>query len=173
MRSKTIVSDQSAGIGSDEYYGYQNDLLDTVTRNLNSFGIDLQNDSVHLIKGLLQETMRIDQPVAFAHIDVDWYEPVMFCLRHIFPRLVTGGSMIFDDYHDWGGCRKAVDEYLRTCVGQFEVNDRARHLKVIRVKKEHFKIERPALPSMGCPRFSLPGMNRIDLMKPERLIVVL
>ena len=65
-----------------------------------------------LIKGLVQDTMRIDQPVAFAHVDVDWYEPVLTCLQRVFPKLVEGGSIILDDYHDWGGCRKATDEYI-------------------------------------------------------------
>jgi asparagine synthase (glutamine-hydrolysing) len=76
--------------------------------------------------------MKITQPVAFAHIDVDWYEPVMFCLQHIAPNLVVGGRIIFDDYHCWGGCRKAVDEYLRTVVGQFELDDSTGAMKMTR-----------------------------------------
>ena len=63
--------------------------------------------------------MTINQPVAFAHVDVDWYEPVMTCLSRVFPSLVIGGSIILDDYHDWGGCRKATDEFLRKIPGQF------------------------------------------------------
>ena len=86
-----------------------------------------------LIKGFVQETMRLDRPVALAHIDVDWYEPVMTCLERVFPNLVDGGSIILDDYHDWGGCRKATDEYLARVVGQFEVDDSARSMKVTRL----------------------------------------
>jgi asparagine synthase (glutamine-hydrolysing) len=55
--------------------------------------------------------MVIEQPVAFAHIDVDWYEPVLTSLKRIFPHLVVGGSIILDDYHDWGGCRKATENF--------------------------------------------------------------
>jgi asparagine synthase (glutamine-hydrolysing) len=77
--------------------------------------------------------MHIDQPVAFAHVDVDWYEPVSTCLERIFPRLVEGGSIILDDYHDWGGCRKAADEYLRGIAGQFALDDSAGSMKIIRM----------------------------------------
>lgn len=133
-RYQTIVAGKSAGIGGDRYYGYEENLLDKVTGNFAAFGIDLAARKVRLIKGLLQETMRIDGAVAFAHIDVDWYEPVKTALERIFPRLVVGGSIVFDDYYDWGGCRKAVDEYLRTIVGQVEIDGSAGSLRVTRMR---------------------------------------
>lgn len=133
-RYKTIVEGKSTGIGGDKYYGYQENLYDIVQSNLKIFGINCEDKSVSLIKGLVQDTMKIDQPVAFAHIDVDWYEPVMVCMRRIFPNLVLGGSIILDDYHDWGGCRKATDEYLREVAGQFVLDDSARSLKITRVR---------------------------------------
>jgi hypothetical protein len=33
-------------------------------------------------------------------------------LHHLFPRLVSGGVLIVDDYGHWKGARQAVDEYL-------------------------------------------------------------
>jgi hypothetical protein len=133
-RYRTIVEGKSTGIGGDKYYGYQENLYDVVQSNLKNFGINCEEQSVSLIKGLVQDTMKIDQPVAFAHVDVDWYEPVMTCMRRVFPNLVLGGSIILDDYHDWGGCRKAVDEYLREVTGQFVLDDSARSLKITRVR---------------------------------------
>lgn len=132
-RYRTIVSGESSGIGGDKYYGYEENLYESVRCNLQSFGINCDAQSVSLIKGLLQDTMSIDQGVAFAHIDVDWYDPVMTCLQRIFPRLVPGGVIILDDYHDWGGCRKAADEYLRGCPGQFALDDMAGSMKITRV----------------------------------------
>jgi hypothetical protein len=133
-RYRTIVERKSTGIGGSKYYGYQENLYDLVRSNLRSFGINCEEQSVFLIKGLVQDTMKIDQPVAFAHVDVDWYEPVMTCLRRVFPNLVLGGSIILDDYYDWGGCRKATDEYLREVTGQFALDDSARSLKITRVR---------------------------------------
>jgi asparagine synthase (glutamine-hydrolysing) len=133
-RYRTIVEGKSKGIGGNKYYGYVENLYEVVHSNLESFGINCEEQSVSLIKGLVQETMKIDQPVAFAHVDVDWYEPVMTCLKCVFPNLVVGGSMILDDYYDWGGCRKATDEYLRRVAGQFVLDDSAGSMKITRIK---------------------------------------
>jgi hypothetical protein len=56
--------------------------------------------------------MQIDQPVALAHIDGDWYESVMTCLQRIEPHLSEEGILVIDDYDAWSGCRTAVDEYF-------------------------------------------------------------
>jgi asparagine synthase (glutamine-hydrolysing) len=133
-RYKIIVEGKSHGIGGDKYYGYQENLYEVVKSNLESFGINCEEQSVSLIKGMVQNTMKIDQPVAFAHVDVDWYEPVMTCLQRVFPKLVVGGSIILDDYHDWGGCRKATDEYLRGVQGQFILDDSASSMKITKIK---------------------------------------
>lgn len=132
-RYEEIKSGRSRGIGNDVYYGYRTDLFDTVLCNFRDFGVDLQSSRVHLIKGLLQETMSIDQPVALAHIDVDWYDPVMTCLKRIVPRLSVGGMIVMDDYHDWGGCRRAVDEFFAGINGAFTFDDSARSLKITRL----------------------------------------
>lgn len=131
-RYQTIVQGQSKGIDGDRYYGYIEDLYEVVKANLASFDLDCETHSITLIKGLLQDTMVLDRPVAFAHVDVDWYDPVKTCLERVFPRLVAGGSIILDDYHDWGGCRKATDEYLRQVVGQFSLDDSAGSMRITR-----------------------------------------
>jgi asparagine synthase (glutamine-hydrolysing) len=136
-RYQIILHGESVGIGGDLYYGYQRDLYETVQRNFANFGIRLEPQSVSLIKGLVQDTLQPRGPVALAHIDVDWYEPVMTCLERIFPQLVVGGSIILDDYHDWGGCRKATDEFLRRVMGSFTLDDRAGSLKVTKVDLRH------------------------------------
>jgi hypothetical protein len=136
-RYKTIVQGQSQGIGGDTYYGYRADLYDVVKANLKAFGIDEAKKSVTLVRGLVQDTLQPDGPVAFAHVDVDWYDPVMTCLQRVFPRLVVGGSIILDDYHDWGGCRKATDEFLRGAIGQFRLDDSAGSMKITRVDTRH------------------------------------
>jgi asparagine synthase (glutamine-hydrolysing) len=51
-------------------------------------------------------------PIALAHIDCDWYDPVRFCLHAVADKVSEGGIVIIDDYNDWGGCRKAVDEFI-------------------------------------------------------------
>jgi asparagine synthase (glutamine-hydrolysing) len=133
-RYKIITDGKSVEIGGDKYYEYQENLYDVVQSNFSKFGIDCNELSVTLVKGLVQDKMKIDQSIAFAHIDVDWYEPVITCLKRVFPNLVVGGSIILDDYHDWGGCRAATDEFLREVSGQYSIDDSAGSLKITRVK---------------------------------------
>jgi len=52
--------------------------------------------------------------VCFAHIDVDIYQSAKECLEFLYPKMVAGGIMIFDDY-DWHHClgnRKAIDDFF-------------------------------------------------------------
>jgi len=133
-RFQVIVDGKSSGLGEDKYYGYEDNLYELVQKNLKDFGIDEDEQSVSLVKGLVQDTMIINGPVAFAHIDVDWYDPVKTCLERIFPKLVPGGSLILDDYLVWGGCRKATDEYLLKVAGQNALDDSYTSLKITKIK---------------------------------------
>jgi O-methyltransferase len=113
-RYEVIKSGASTGIGGGEYYGYMKNLRDVVMGNFRKYGFDVDDRRIHLHRGLFQDTLHFqaDARVALAHIDCDWYEPVKLCLERIYPRLAVGGCMILDDYNDYQGCKKAVDEFL-------------------------------------------------------------
>lgn len=110
-RYRTIVSGQSEGIGTDEYYGYRTDLYEHVTGVLERFGAPV-GPNVRLHEGLFEDTLHVSEPVALAHLDCDWYEPVRLCLERIYPSLSSGGRLVIDDYFDYGGAREATDETL-------------------------------------------------------------
>lgn len=111
-RYREIVEGRAKGVGQADYYGYDADLLAAVQANFQQAGIDLAAAHVGLVKGLYAETLRIDAPVALAHLDCDWYDSVITCLTQIVPNLVPGGWLVVDDYFDWSGCRRAVDDYF-------------------------------------------------------------
>lgn len=111
-RYEVIKSGKSQGIKGGKYYGYEENLLDKVTENFQKYDLPIEENNVHLVKGLFQDTLLVNEPVALAHIDGDWYESVMTCLQQIEPHLIQGGILVIDDYDDWSGCRKAVDEYF-------------------------------------------------------------
>ena len=98
--------------GGAEYYGYRDNLYDEVTESFASHGVPVHESGVELIRGLFQDTIEIDEPVAFAHVDGDWYESTMTCLQRIVPWLSVGGRLVIDDYFKWSGCRTAVDEFF-------------------------------------------------------------
>lgn len=48
--------------------------------------------------------------VAFVHVDCDQYDSVKACIEMLWPLMVSGGVMYFDDYSWLDGATKAVDE---------------------------------------------------------------
>lgn len=111
-RYEKITKGDSIGIKKDLYYGYEKDLLGKVKGSLAEFNLTEEKDNIHLIQGLYEETLKIEEPIAFAHIDCDWYSSVMTSLNEIEPNLSKGGVMIIDDYYAWSGCKTAIDEYF-------------------------------------------------------------
>lgn len=118
-RYEAIKSGSSPGLGDDPYYGYESDLIGKVRDTFLRFELPLEENSVHLVEGLFEDTIVGDEPVALAHIDGDWYESVRICLERIGPRLVPGALMVIDDYDMWSGCRRAVDEFLASNPGRY------------------------------------------------------
>jgi asparagine synthase (glutamine-hydrolysing) len=112
-RYAVIAGGNSKGIGGDQYYGYRSDLYSEVVAAFRRFGLAVDGEQVALWKGLFEDTwpQRQPRPVAFAHIDCDWYDPVKFCLDAAAAQLSPGGILMLDDYHDYGGCRIAVEEF--------------------------------------------------------------
>jgi len=55
-----------------------------------------------------------DSRISFAHVDVDIYQSVLDCCRFIYPRLLPGGFMVFDDYGalSCSGAKVAIEEYF-------------------------------------------------------------
>jgi Macrocin-O-methyltransferase (TylF) len=111
-RYAQIAGGKAKGVGGATYYGYQDDLYQTVTDSFARLGVPAAEHNVELIQGLFEDTIDLHEPVAFAHLDGDWYESTMTCLERIAPRLVPGGRIVLDDYYKWSGCRTAVDEYF-------------------------------------------------------------
>lgn len=71
-------------------------------------------EQIHTYKGWFNETLP-DYPgseIAILRLDGDWYESTIECLEALYPRLVTGGCVIIDDYDDYQGCSRAVHDYL-------------------------------------------------------------
>jgi len=118
-RYEVISSGQSEGIKGNKYYGYEPDLYAKVHAVFTACGYPAESHNVRLIKGLIAGTLQVSDPVSLAHIDVDWYEPVLLSLERVVPWLSVGGHIVVDDYRDWSGCRRAVDEYFAGKQEQF------------------------------------------------------
>lgn len=112
-RYEVIRAGQSRGIGDRPYYGYIDNLFDVVCENFNRYGLPPDGRKIALCQGLFEDTLPAeDGPIAVAHIDCDWHDPVFFCLQAIHERLSPGGFIVLDDYNDYGGCRRATDAFV-------------------------------------------------------------
>ena len=87
--------------------------IEEVKNNLSS--VQYPEENLHFVKGKVEDTIpkQIPDKIAVLRLDTDWYESTKHELTHLFPKLVTGGVLIVDDYGHWAGAKKAVDEYFR------------------------------------------------------------
>ena len=129
-RYAVIAEGGASGPGGDVYYGYREDLYTEVRDSFGRLGVPVDQHHVDLVKGLFEDTIDLDGPVAFAHLDGDWYDSTMVCLSRIAPLLSPGGRLVVDDYYAWSGCQQAVDDYFRGRDG-FRLLERAK-LHVVR-----------------------------------------
>lgn len=86
--------------------------LDDVRSNI--LGTGYPEANIRFIEGPVEQTIPAASPerIALLRLDTDWYESTRHELEHLYPRLVSGGVMIIDDYGHWRGSGKATDEYL-------------------------------------------------------------
>jgi O-methyltransferase len=64
--------------------------------------------------GTFAEVAGVDR-YSFVHVDTDIYQSVLDCCTWFYPRLATGGALVFDDYGFLPyrlAARKAVDEFF-------------------------------------------------------------
>ena len=96
--------------------------LDEVKQNVMKTGYNLEK--LHFIKGKVENTLPEYAPkqISLLRLDTDWYESTKHELIHLFPRLVSGGVLILDDYGYWAGAKKAVDEYFSQNKTQILLN---------------------------------------------------
>ena len=76
----------------------------------------------HLVPGDIRETLppflerNPGLRISLLHLDVDLYEPTHYALQHLYPLVLTGGVVCFDEYAvvPWQGETRAADDYFGT-----------------------------------------------------------
>lgn len=71
-------------------------------------------ERVHYVQGMVEATVPQQAPeqISILRLDTDWYASTKHELEFLYPRLVSGGVLLIDDYGYWQGSRQAVDEFL-------------------------------------------------------------
>jgi O-methyltransferase len=78
-------------------------------------GTGYPNERLRFVRGPVEQTLPAQAPegeIALLRLDTDWYESTRHELEYLYPRVVTGGVLIIDDYGHFEGARRAVDEYF-------------------------------------------------------------
>jgi O-methyltransferase len=78
-------------------------------------GVPYDPGRIHYVKGPVEQTIPDQAPeqIALLRLDTDWYESTRHELHHLYPRLVSGGVLLIDDYGWWKGSRTATQEFLK------------------------------------------------------------
>jgi len=79
------------------------------------------------VKGFYEETLpqakQIVGPIAFMHMDADWYDSMTTILVHLYDQLSHEALVQVDDYGYWEGCKKAFDDYMSSKGITVEMHD--------------------------------------------------
>jgi len=89
----------------------------------------IDGDVVETIPKFLEENPGLR--ISLLHFDLDTYEPTLAGLRYLYPLVVKGGVVVFDEYGliPWQGESLAVDEYFKE-IGEQPV-----------IRKFHFSVQ--------------------------------
>lgn len=82
--------------------------------------VDFTVSQLTLVKGWFQESLPKyrGNPIVLLHLDIDLYKSYRVALENLYPKVVPGGAILFDEYMgsrenvEWPGAQKAIDEYL-------------------------------------------------------------
>lgn len=74
--------------------------------------------NVQVVPGYFEETLPAiieDRSFCFVHLDCDLLSSYRTCLELLYPRVVPGGIILFDEYDTpaWPGATRAIDEFFR------------------------------------------------------------
>jgi hypothetical protein len=88
------------------------DFEDVTKSNILSTGYP--QDRIRIVKGDIEKLAPDNkhESIALLRLDTDTYHSTKAELDHFYPKLVTGGILIIDDYGHADGARRAVDEYM-------------------------------------------------------------
>lgn len=123
------LADRSVKDGLDERVGNTSEgwnpalFRDTLFALVDAFNKDSfvpQRARIELVDGDVRETAPAyvaDNPglrVALLHLDMDLYEPTLAALKAFWPRILTGGVVLLDEYaiREWPGESEALEEFF-------------------------------------------------------------
>jgi O-methyltransferase len=126
-RAVREVKEFTKGVGGDEgrlqpltgFYdslggaGTLDDSRELLEKKIN-YPAEMINYHVGWFQDTLPNVLDGIKQIAILRLDGDWYASTKVCLEYLFDKVVIGGVVIIDDYGAYEGCKKAVDEYIKS-----------------------------------------------------------
>jgi len=74
----------------------------------------IPEDRFACVVGPVEDTLPYDGigEIALLRLDTNWYSSTRHELQHLYDLVVEDGVIIVDDYKNWAGSRRAVEEFL-------------------------------------------------------------
>jgi O-methyltransferase len=107
-----LANEQRQGLTGASDTAFTSTSLAYVKRKLHRLGVD---DAVLPVQGFFRDTLpQLDSPLCFALVDCDLRESMTYCAETLWPKLVAGARMVFDDYCEpnFRGAKLAVDAFV-------------------------------------------------------------
>lgn len=67
-------------------------------------------DICHTVPRYIEQHPELE--ISFLSVDVDFFEPTQVILDHLYPKVISGGIVLFDDYNVVEGETQAVNRFL-------------------------------------------------------------
>lgn len=88
-----------------------------LTKKKIDFFLKKKFNNYTLIKGNIFNTIptflkKNNCKIALLHLDLDVYEATKFAIHNFFPKIVTGGIVMVDDYNSEVGATNAINEFI-------------------------------------------------------------
>lgn len=91
--------------------------IDEVKKNIIKLCGKKSLNNFIFIKGKVENTLKIKKnlpkKICLLRLDTDFYKSTKAELNYLFNRVSKGGIIIFDDYSNWLGAKKAIDDFLK------------------------------------------------------------
>ena len=102
------------------------------------------------LKGFFEQTLPTlasDRSFCFAFVDCDLRDSMTYCAELVWPKLVPGGIIAFDDYTatEYGGARLAVDDFVS--LHETDILEHGLLRRLYYIKKPFFGPNSAQLPS--------------------------
>tara|TARA_B100000780_G_scaffold171077_1_gene119754 strand:- start:119 stop:889 length:771 start_codon:yes stop_codon:yes gene_type:complete len=98
----------------ENFSNWSNCSIDIVKNNF--IKKNLNPNDIKFIQGKVENTLldvnNLPKKISILRLDTDFYESTKIELEILYPLLSKNGVLIIDDYGDWLGAKKAVDEYF-------------------------------------------------------------